>query len=93
VRHRCAVCWEWSDEHDGWLDHAEAAHGSTARTFGFIKCRKKTCPGVEHANRLPNYGLPKQTRQKPDPQPYTAKDGTVYVPQKLPFDGAHGKHL
>lgn len=92
VKHRCAVCWEWFDCHAQWRQHAVEQHGSVLDEFGWSTCaveehRGGSCPGTEHARRLPNYGNP-PVRKAVQPQPFTARDGTTYTPLPLPLDAA-----
>jgi hypothetical protein len=87
VKHRCAVCWENLQDHDDWYAHAVTEHGAVLAEFGFERCQNRTCPGVEHANKRVGYGTP-PVRRRPDPQPFTARDGTTYTPIKLPLDAA-----
>jgi hypothetical protein len=92
--HRCAVCWERQVSHQDWYDHATSTHDSILAEFGFDECKGHTrlcisnckkfhCPGAEHANKLPNFGLPTQHRVKPAAAPFVAKDGTTYTPIPL----------
>lgn len=82
MAHRCAVCWEKQANHQDWYDHAIKLHGSLLDQFGYDRCRR-SCPGIEHARRLPNFGQPRVLRARPEPQPFKARDGTLYTPQPL----------
>jgi hypothetical protein len=94
-KHRCAVCWAWLQTHQDWLQHVEAQHDSPIRKFGYHVCEHAdacparctahtgNCPGVEHARRIRTEGAPAVRRAKPLDQPYVARDGTTYTPQRL----------
>lgn len=82
-KHRCAVCWEWAESHDDWLEHAIETHGAVLNLFGFDRCIGNLCPGIEHARKLPNYGEARVPRQRAEPLPYRAHDGTLYTPVSL----------
>lgn len=89
-RHRCAVCWQRFDKHDGWYGHAMAAHGASLAEFGFRECRAGNgpndlrCPGVDHEEKLPNYGKARVKRARKFER-FRAKDGTIYTPVLLPL--------
>lgn len=83
MKHRCSVCWAEQTSHEAWFEHAVEAHGAdTLAEFGYNRCQS-VCPGEDHAKRLPNYGQPPRPRTRPEPQPFTARDGTVYTPVPL----------
>lgn len=84
INHQCAVCWQKQTTHDEWYQHARDTHDASLDDFGYRRCQNP-CPGEEHARRLPNYGEARVPRQRPEPQPFTARDGTVYTPQGLPL--------
>lgn len=84
AKHRCAVCWQWQDDHEEWLEHIEEQHGSILREFGFRIC-SSVCHGYLHGVRLKNEGEPRVPRARPEPQKFVAPDGTVYTPVRLPI--------
>jgi hypothetical protein len=89
MQHRCAVCWEQQSEHAVWFAHVVAMHGATVGDFGMRECWGKpkesmTCPGIAHDEKLPNRAQRRAARRaRPEPQPFKAKDGTVYTPVPL----------
>lgn len=88
--HRCAVCWDQQSEHAVWFAHVVKEHGATVADFGWRPCLgwhkdAPSCPGIEHAMRLPNRATRAPARRRrPEPQPFKAKDGTVYTPVRFP---------
>lgn len=93
-QHRCAVCWQKQENHDDWFQHGELMHGASLRRFDYDVCKHEEfcqhmpfCPGLDHAKRLSNEGSAR-ARSRKEPEPYVARDGTVYTPVPLPLDGA-----
>lgn len=84
MKHRCAVCWAEQRTHDEWYEHATEAHDASLIEFGFDRCTydPRNCVGVKHARTLRTEGVVRP-RTRPEPQPFKARDGTVYTPVPL----------
>lgn len=98
--HRCAVCWERQESHQAWHGHASQEHSAELDLFGFDMCQHPSpshdcnyrcrghvtkCPGIQHEQRLPNYGSPVKRKSKDLGAPVTGRDGVTYVPIPLPL--------
>jgi hypothetical protein len=88
MKHTCAVCWTQQTTHDEWHDHAVDEHGAELDAFGFKTClldHKNTtrCSGALNTAKL-GRGIVRRNPAK-KPEPFEAKDGTVYTPTELPI--------
>lgn len=84
--HRCGVCWQTQISHGVWVEHVVEVHGADIRDWNPCRGEPKRglmCIGIGHHQKLPNEGRPYRPRARPEPQPFKAKDGTVYHPQRL----------
>jgi hypothetical protein len=95
MKHRCAVCWAEQANHVDWFQHATDQHDALLEPFNFDVCEHvkscadncrehiPVCPGAQHGRRLSTEGTIKP-RVKLEPKPFVARDGTVYIPTRLP---------
>ena len=93
--HRCAVCWQREPTHADWFNHCTRVHGAELEPFGFKPClgydargKITRCPGLKHAERLPNYGAPVPRRAPDLGAAVVGRDGLTYTPIPL-FGGTN----